>query len=83
MSANSASEVTTSSNNEDASDLKDSLAPRWESNPEEDGENNPTVTIVFSETNAYVENVVLRSTGNVDYVTVTIVDEENNEVNNP
>ena len=80
MSPDSLSDVTTSSNNDDAALLKDILSPRWASNPEEDGDANPTITVVFSDMNAYVEYIQFRWPQNIDEITVTLIDEDDNEV---
>ena len=80
MSRNSPSQVSTSSNTEDAANLKDETLPRWESNPEEDGDNKPFISIPFSDNDAFVENILVKSTQNIKEITITIINENNTEV---
>ena len=72
--------VETSSNNENADDLRSEETPRWESNPEEDNNENPTITVTVSEEDSFISEVTLDRTQNIDSITVTVVDEEGNEV---
>ena len=70
----------TSSNQEEADNLKSEESPRWESNPEEDGSNNPTISVDVSDEDSYISEVELHRTGNVDTVTVTVYDSQGIEV---
>ena len=80
MSPDSDRPVVTSSNQEDADNLKSEENPRWESNPEEDDFNNPTISVDVSDEDSYISEVELQRTGNIDTVTVTVYDSEGNEV---
>ena len=80
MSPDSHRPVVTSSSQEDADNLKSEESPRWESNPEEDDFNNPTISVDVSDEDSYISEVELQRTGNVDTVTVTVYDSEGNEV---
>ena len=78
MSPDSDRAVLTSSNQENADNLKSAGLPRWESNPEED--DSPTISVDVSGEDSYISEVQLFRTGNIDTVTVTVYDSENNEV---
>ena len=80
MSPGSRNRVTSSSNYGTLDNLKDVEAPRWGSNPEEDGDENPTVTINVSEEDAFIKELFINSSKNVDFITVFIVDEDGQEV---
>ena len=80
MSPDSDRPVVTSSNQEDADNLRSEESPRWESNPEEDDFNNPTISVDVSDEDNYISEVELLRTGNIDTVTVTVYDSEDNEV---
>ena len=72
--------IDTSTNTGDKSGLSDPDAEPWR--PDEDDES-PTATItVDGEENTFIESVKVTSTENVDSVTVTVTDVDNNEVCN-
>ena len=70
--------VVTSSNQEDADYLRTEESPRWESVPEED--TTPTITVTLSEQDTFVNEVIVDRTQNVDFITVTVIDSEGQEV---
>ena len=80
MAPDSRNPVTASSYYGTVNYLKDIHSPRWESNPQEDGDENPTVTVSVSEENAYIREIFVNNTQNTDFVTVYIVDKSGKEV---
>ena len=78
MSPDSDRPVVTSSNQENADNLKSADLPLWESDPEED--DSPTISVDMSDEDSYISEVQLFRTGNVDTVTVSVYDSEDNEV---
>ena len=69
-----------SSNTDDKDGLSDPSEDPWTSDPEDE---NPSVEIVIDgEEDKYIEEITITDTENVESVTVTVVDEDGNEVCN-
>ena len=69
--------IDTSSNPDDKPGLSNPNVDPW--TPDDDDEE-PTVTITVDDEDAYIESVTITGTENVASVTVTIVDEDGEEV---
>ena len=67
----------TSSNSGDKSGLTNPDDEPW--TPDED-DKEPTVTITIDDENKFIDSVTLTGTDNVNSVSVTVVDEDGNEV---
>ena len=80
MSPDSKNKVVASSNYGTVHYLKNADYPRWRSNPEEDGDEKPTVTVTVSDEDAFIEEIFVNWTKNVDYITIYVVDASGNEV---
>lgn len=72
--------VVTSSNNDDVDNLRSKDSPRWESNPQEDGFNNPTITVTVSEEDSFISDVTLERTQNIESIAVTVFNSDGIEV---
>ena len=80
MSSPTDAPIEASSNSDNVENLREDDSDVWESNPEEET-SKPTVTITVSDENSFVDEVEVTGTTNVESLTVTIIDENGQEVN--
>ena len=71
--------IEASSNNDNVENVKGNDENVWESNPEEES-SNPSITITVSEEDSFIDEVVVTGTSNVESVTITVIDENGQEV---
>ena len=77
MSPESNNPVSASSNNENVNNMKEEGDDRWVSDSTDDS---PSVDITVADNDSFIKSVTVQNTTNVESITITVYDEEGNEV---